>query len=333
MIPSILTQTRKAPPRIIMEMIKRCSSAAPFLFRVYNHVLKRFAVEYVARTYYGARLHCNLDDLIARTILHFGFWEPNNSAVISHILEPGDVFVDIGANIGYYTLLGSGSVGTEGKVVAIEASRNIFEQLQENVALNGGSNIRLISRAVADQVGELPLYGGTRWNRGSTSTVAQQPDQQLEETVISVPLDSLLSDDEIARLTLIKIDIEGGEPAVLQRLLDTLEMYPKDMMILAELAPQLSHSRLRLLFNRLRAAGFRTFALDNEYDVSWYLKWRRPAALQEIDTLPPRQTDVLFVRGSRSERFDGWQPASLRMPTRSGRRQDRFDQARANRAS
>lgn len=331
MTASTTTQTRAAPPRMIMEMIKRCASGAPFLFKAYNFALRRFASEYVARTYFGAQFRCNLDDMIARAILYFGFWEPNNSAVIGAVLKPGDIFVDIGANIGYYTLLGSELVGGSGRVVAIEASRTIFGQLQGNIALNGSHNVRLINCAVSDKVGELPLYGGTRWNRGSTSTAIHQPDQEPEETVVTAPLDSLLSEDEIVRLALIKIDIEGGEPPVLERLLDTIDLYPKDMMILAELAPQLAQARVRGLFDRLRSVGFKTFALDNEYDVGWYLKWRRPAGLRAIDTLPSHQTDVLFVRGARNDLSDGWHPATLRMPSSSRHQRDEPEGSRTNR--
>jgi len=310
---STASTVRQTPPQMIMEVIKRSSWGAPLLFRAYNHVLRRFGDEYEARSYFGARFRCNLDDMISRTIFYFGFWEPNNSSLISSILRPGDVFVDIGANIGYYTLLASTLVGSGGRVVSIEASPAIFEQLRTNVVLNKASNVRMVNIAVSDSTGQLPLYGGGRWNRGATSTAPRQPGQALEATVPAAPLDRLLSDDEMQRVALVKIDIEGGETPVLERFLETIDGYPHNLMILAELAPQVSRARLETVFNRLRAAEFRTFALENEYDIDWYLRWRRPAPLSEIEMLPPRQTDVIFVRGAPGQLSNGWHASSSRL--------------------
>lgn len=303
---SALLALRRAPPRIIMEMIKRAPLFAPFLFRAYNFVLRRLGDRYEAPAYFGATFRCNVDDMISRTILYFGFWEPNNSALIGSILEPDDVFIDIGANIGYYTLLGSTLVGAKGRIVSIEASPAIFAQLEENAAMNRASNVRLINHAVSDTVEELPLYGGTRWNRGASSTTVHEFDQEPEARVPAAPLDTLLSKYEMERITLIKIDIEGGELPVLRRLLETLDKYPSEFMILAELAPQVSGEQLRAVFDGFLAAGFRTFAVENEYDTDWYLNWRRPSPLREIRALPSRQTDVLFVRGASRRLFDGW---------------------------
>lgn len=285
-----------APPRLIMEIIKRSPLLSPFLFRAYNHILRRINIEYDAKTYFGATLRCNLDDMIPRMIFYFGFWEPNNSALISSILQPGDVFVDVGANIGYYTLLASSLVGPSGKVISIEASPEIFAQLSKNVAANSNSNTRLLNLAASDVRGELLLYGGTKWNRGATSTVIYNSDQKLEARVPAAPLDEILLEEELKRVALVKIDIEGGELPVLQRILDKLEYYSPDMKILVEMAPQVSGDRLRATFEAFLAAGFEAFAVENEYDVNWYLHWRRPCALQRIDLLPSRQMDVLLVR-------------------------------------
>ena len=131
------------PRRLIMEVIKRSPLISPLLFRAYNHVLRRMSAEHDARAYFGAKFRCNLDDMIPRMIFYFGFWEPNNSALIGSILKPGDVFVDVGANIGYYTLLGSSLIGAQGRVVSIEPSPAIFAQLQENTSANGAANARL----------------------------------------------------------------------------------------------------------------------------------------------------------------------------------------------
>lgn len=279
----------------IMGLISRSPVGAPLLFRAYNHLLKHFKDEYAARTYYGATLTCNLDDLISRTIFYFGFWEPNNSALMAKILKPGDVFVDVGANIGYYTLLASRLVGSTGKVVAVEAAPVIYGRLQANVQANKADNVRLLNVAVSDSVGELDIYGGTKWNRGATSTLSQDG-QVPEARVAAAPLDTLLTEDELKRVALIKIDVEGAESRVLRRLLGTLHLYSPGMRILVELAPQICGKDLEPVFDALLAAGFDAFAIENEYDMDWYMRWRVPGILQKIDRLPSRQVDALLER-------------------------------------
>jgi hypothetical protein len=60
---------------------------------------------YRVKTYFGATMVCDPKDFVQHTVLHFGVWEPNTSAVIERLLTPGDVCVDVGANVGYDTLL------------------------------------------------------------------------------------------------------------------------------------------------------------------------------------------------------------------------------------
>jgi len=290
-----------------MEAIKRSSRLSPLLFRAYNHVLRRFNSEYEARAYFGATFRCNLDDMIPRTIFYFGFWEPNNSALISSILKPGDVFVDVGANIGYYSLLAAERVGPSGSVLAIEPSPATFEQLSANASANGTSNIRLLNVAASDVRGELLLYGGTKWNRGATSTIVHGPEQTPEARVPAAPLDELMLPYEMERAALIKIDIEGGELQVLRRILATLNRYAPDMKILVEMSPQVSGDQLRATFEGFLAAGFEAFAIENEYDTDWYLRWRRPCALQRVQACPDRQTDVLLVRAPSRSFLAEWQ--------------------------
>ena len=70
---------------------------------------------FVARTTFGAAIAGNTKDLIQRHIFYFGVWEPNLTGFLTTRLNRGDVFVDVGANIGYFSLLASRLVGRRGK--------------------------------------------------------------------------------------------------------------------------------------------------------------------------------------------------------------------------
>ena len=81
-------------------------------------------------------MHGHTADLIQRYVYYFGVWEPTISQWFKGYVRPGDIVVDVGANIGWYTLLAAQRVGPEGQVVAIEASPTIAEHLRANLALN-----------------------------------------------------------------------------------------------------------------------------------------------------------------------------------------------------
>jgi FkbM family methyltransferase len=286
--------------KAIVAIIRRLPlPAARFAFRAYNKVLRTLKPEHLATTYFGARIYCNPLDLIQRMILHFGVWEPDVSQVIEQNLAPGDVFVDVGANIGYDTLLASSRVGSAGRVVAIEASPRTFALLQRNLAANdSSSNVRAVNAAVSDRPGTLELYEVNAGNIGAATTLASRGGT-LMASVEALPLEQILTPQERSRLRLIKMDVEGAEPPILRHLLEHLSTYPATMDIVVEATPDDDPEAWRDVFDRMRAAGFTAWAIDNDYELEWYLRWRRPSALHRIDTMPVRQQDLLFTRRPR----------------------------------
>lgn len=245
------------------------------------------------RTYYGASLNCDIHDFIMKRIFFFNIWEPSVSKAISDILQAGDVFVDVGANIGYDSLLASKLVGDGGQVVAIEANSSIFRQLQDNLARNGVSNVRTIRAAAGDKKGKLTLHGGDAGNQGRTSPLPRRGLQPIE-TVQMLPLDEILTEGERARLRLIKIDIEGGELPVLQRLLKTLDLYSTGLHLIVEMSDE-ETGAVEAIFKSLVSTGYATFGIENDYSIAAYLRSVDPADPRSISDLPRHQTDVLFV--------------------------------------
>lgn len=209
---------------------------ARLAFRVHHKLLRTAALSYRAPTYFGARLVCDPRDLIQQMILFFGVWEPDVSHVIEQSLAPGDVFVDVGANVGYDSLLASRAVGPSGAVVTIEASARTFALLSRNLALNDAANVRAVNAAVSDKVGKLELFEVSEGNIGAATTLAARGGA-LIESVDALPLDRILRPQEVARLRLIKLDIEGAEPPVLRQILARLAHYPARMDIIVEASP------------------------------------------------------------------------------------------------
>ena len=88
----------------------------------------------------GIHLRCRLPDVIQTYVYLFGTWEPDLAAFMRRRLRPGDTFIDVGANIGYLSALGSRLVGPHGVVVAIEPAPFASAALQETVAMNDLTN-------------------------------------------------------------------------------------------------------------------------------------------------------------------------------------------------
>ena len=128
----------------------------------------------------------------------------------------GDIFIDVGANIGCYTLLASKLVGQEGKVIAFEPVSDIFERLKFNVELNNVSNIELNRKAVYSGSGTIDLFLAGSENLGMTSIFHHDAENGMTEKVETVSLDDYVAATKPERVDLIKIDVEGAELFVLR---------------------------------------------------------------------------------------------------------------------
>jgi FkbM family methyltransferase len=182
------------------------------LKRLVWSLVRRREFAYSTTTPRGWHITGHTRDWIQRNLYYFGLWEPNLSAWIESRLSPGDVFIDVGANIGYFTLLAANRVGPSGAVVAVEAMPAIFQHLASHVAANGLSNTRLINEAAVgpDDPYEVLLYWGGAGNIGS-SGMLQHATQTESVKVNARTLAQMLTPDEYRRARLIKVDVEGVE--------------------------------------------------------------------------------------------------------------------------
>src|SRR5436309_3912109 len=116
--------------------------------------------DFNVKTKFGMRMRGNTKELIDRFIFYFGTWEPNLTNWLLDRLHLGDCFVDVGANVGYHSMLASKLVGEAGSVIAIEASPSIYSRLNANLKQNDIGNVRTVNIAIAEKPGELPIFMG-----------------------------------------------------------------------------------------------------------------------------------------------------------------------------
>jgi FkbM family methyltransferase len=165
----------------------------------------------------------------------FGVYEPVETDIVRAVLAPGDVALDIGANVGYYTLLLARLTGRSGRVFAFEPHGGNFSILERNVRRNGLANVTPLMAAVGAKTGSGVLYLSPT-NPGDHHVFDIQHDAATlgTEAISIVAIDDYL--DPGIGVNFIKMDIQGSEPAALAGMQQTLERQ-KDVKILCEFWP------------------------------------------------------------------------------------------------
>ena len=174
------------------------------------------ATSEVVRAEEGFRIHVDPSDYaVGHTLARTGGYEPEVSATLRRVLPRGATFIDIGANIGWFSLLGALIVGPSGHVVAVEPNPRNVALLRESVKDNGFENIDILPVALAERPGVAALE--TDGSNGRVIPIDGPPPETVEASfvVATYPLDELLNDVGTSRVDVMKIDVEGAEPLVL----------------------------------------------------------------------------------------------------------------------
>jgi FkbM family methyltransferase len=242
-------------------------------------------------------------DIIQQYIYYFGVWEPHVTRFVSRHLSPGDTFVDVGANIGYYSLLASGRVGKTGTVVAIEASPKTFVDLLINLKLNGISNVRAVNVAASESEGTAKIYRGHEYNTGLTTTLEGRG-FDFECEVRAAPLSSILRPEELQGARLVKIDVEGAEWSVVAGMGSLIKEGRPDLETIIEINPQLLAHHGKTPDDLLKPfldAGYHAYRLENDYSPLSYIPLPREKRPQRIT--PPIQETVDLVLSRRDSEY------------------------------
>lgn len=202
-----------------------------------------------------------LDETVSANLIAHGCWEEWVHRVVKNLIRPGDVTVEVGANLGYYTIQMARSAGTTGKVISFEANPRMVDYLNRSIMLNGYTDrVQVVAKAATDAPGQLSFmtsrrYGGSGHLMVPESGIAE--DQQVV-TVEAVRLDDL----NLGKVDLLRMDAEGSEPLIL-RGAERLLRNP-DIVICMEWSPIQMRSRGSVpeLVEWLAAQGFRFWSIE-----------------------------------------------------------------------
>jgi FkbM family methyltransferase len=246
----------------------------------------------------GSRMVVRTDDMIGRVLALSGKWEPNVTAALQNALAPGDVFLDIGAHIGYYAVVAAQLVGPRGHVYAFEPSPSSYGLLRRNIELNRLSNVTAFGVAVGATTGRGTLYEGPRQNSGLATlnpVFAAKREAPKEVAVDIRPVTSLVPQAELERVRAVKIDVEWQELEVLQSLESLLEL-KLPLAVFLEWTPRRADPHVgEALLEFCTAHGFELNGVRSGYSFEKLFPTRieRP---ELITSLPDTQADLLLRR-------------------------------------
>ena len=205
------------------------------------------------------------------------------------LLAPGDLFLDVGAHIGYFTLLAATRVHAQGQVIAIEPNPAAFRSLQKHLQNNGIANVMALPCALSSHEGTLRLFAPpSTEQRDYNVTYLQRPGWDYLD-VEAKTLDACCMEWKVKRVRLMKMDVEGAEPKVLQG----------GQIVLRE--GRIQHLVCEVNGPRLTEGGYTPAQLIEQLDDLGFfpaiMKSGRavPIAASRLDLHPGHEHDRLFV--------------------------------------
>ncbi len=201
-----------------------------YLIRVINKIIIYFISPGIYSTVInGQKMYIHSkDSIMTPRLLINGEHDPTETDLIMNEVNEGDIVLDIGANIGYFTLIFAKLVGEKGKVYAFEPDPENFSLLKKNVEENGHKNVVLLQKAVSSENGTIKLYLSEE-NKGNHRIFDSQRGRKSID-VETVKLDDFFKNYS-GDINFVKIDVEGAEIGAIQGMSGLLQKYNNIKMI------------------------------------------------------------------------------------------------------
>jgi FkbM family methyltransferase len=222
----------------------------------------------------GIKIRLDLYDWLPQLMFVWGGIEFEATACFRHLLKPGMVFVDVGANIGYYSLMASKLVGSNGKVFSFEPWSRNRSLLEENIKLNNLSNITIIPKALSNEESDsTKIYLPVDDNCGMPSLKKLNEENYTGdfELTSTTTFQDFLNTFKPGNIDVIKIDVEGSELNVLKGMSGSLADKNFNPVILLELIEfSLSNfsTSVKEIIDYLAGFGFKAYKINNFFNIS-----------------------------------------------------------------
>lgn len=186
-----------------------------YYFGFYTRVLKPLSIfrgRVITASYNGdQKMILHLDDWIQQQIYFLDYYDRRGIEYIKMHFRANNTFIDIGANVGSYSLVASGLAGKSGKVYAFEPVSHVYRQLSQNIELNNISNIIAEPLAIYEQKKLLDIHVSDLENTGMSSIFRHDHESGETQRVQAIVFDDYVMEHDIREIQIIKMDIEGAE--------------------------------------------------------------------------------------------------------------------------
>jgi FkbM family methyltransferase len=219
---------------------------------------------YVSTVHHDVRMELDPEEWLQIDLRALGHLEPRTTVLFERILRPGHSYVDVGAHVGYHSLVAARLVGAGGRIIAIDPQPYNCAKILTNAELNGFANITVVAAAVGEADGFISLKNQSRQDKARlTLTGPGVNDGALTFVVPKITLRWLLETYTLRPVNLLKIDVEGFELEVLKGAGDTIRSIEN---IVLEVLPGDDVEKARAMERMLRDFGFQMFDVDG---VAW----------------------------------------------------------------
>ena len=270
------------------------ASSSIYKFRFVQNLLLKNSSKEVVDVNKNFRLEVTTGDLISNYIYHFKIWEPSITRYIVESLKDlnGRSFVDIGANLGYFSILVS-KMNPKSMVYSYEPMPFLYDSLKRNIEINDLSNVMAIQSAVSNKEGSVELFEGHPMNSGNCGV------HKNFESSNGIQVNSILLLNQIPQMKfrprIIKVDTEGSEDKIFSQLEELMEILPQDIEFLVEFNPELiGKEKANDILAQFLDFGFNAFEMKNSYDFDFYIKPNNISPLL-FDRSIDKQIDLLFT--------------------------------------
>jgi FkbM family methyltransferase len=203
-----------------------------FILNIYRFVVKGLTTQSGLRKIktFGVEIFVDASDHSMVPGLLNGTYEKHEIAWLRKNLKAGDVFIDVGANVGLYSNIASKIVGKNGIVIAIEATPSTAEILKQNLTLNESTNVEVVQAAATNRAGVVQIY--TSGLIGCNSIVSKPELQDFETVDVEArTLNEIILSRKLNKVSMIKLDIEGAEMATLEGADEILKRYNPKLLL------------------------------------------------------------------------------------------------------
>jgi len=283
-------------------LLKPLSAFVPVSVKEFLYSLKERKSTVVSLEGFKLVVHQH-DTIISESIRNSRVWAQAETRLFRELLKPGMVVIDVGANIGYFSLLASTLVGPGGRVHAFEPDPVNCGLLKKSVRMNHASNIEVVQAALSNNDNPISLFLNSQ-NKGDHRIWEATGESRTKITVKAMTLDRYLNETGTVP-TFIKIDVQGAEGQVLAGMKETLARTTPAYLILEFWPEALRRCETdpQRVIQQISDAGFtiRVVADDQLVGKNVVIKEtfssaNAQALIDLADAAPYRQIDLICVR-------------------------------------